>query len=71
MHKDRMKITILADGTIKTTSDEISPANHQNAEEFLAMMARLAGGETVREARTDVEHQHQHDHVHDEDIEHY
>lgn len=58
---DNMIIEILEDGTIKTTTDAISGANHQNAEEFLKSMARLAGGETVRVKRNDRrEHGHTH-----------
>ena len=46
---DRMKITILPDGTIKTeTTGFVSKANHDNAEQFLRAMATLAGGETTR-----------------------
>jgi hypothetical protein len=67
---DTMKIEILKDGTIKTTTDAISPANHDNAEEFLAAMARLSGGATERVGRDDrnphvhhhgdVDHHHHH-----------
>jgi hypothetical protein len=47
---DRMKITILPDGTIKTeTKSFVSKPNHDNAEQFLRAMAHLAGGETTRE----------------------
>lgn len=65
MENDRMQIEVLADGTIKVTTDEISPANHASAEQFTAEVARLAGGETTRERRTDVlEHGHSHAHTH-------
>jgi len=59
---DKMKITILKDGTIKTVTDPVSPANHDNAENFLKDMARLAGGDTVRERRKDKKHVHTHTH---------
>jgi phage terminase large subunit-like protein len=62
MEIDALKIEILEDGTIKTTSDAVSAANHDNAEQFLRAMARLAGGETTREARKDVKHGHIHEH---------
>lgn len=42
--KDKFTITILEDGTIKTETDKVSAANHQNASEFITAMARLAGG---------------------------
>lgn len=63
MEMDTLTIEILEDGTIKTTSDVVSAANHENAEQFLRSMARLAGGESTREARTDVNHGHVHTHV--------
>src|ERR1700730_8986311 len=47
MKDDRLTIEILEDGTIKTTSDEVSAPNHDNAEQFLRAMARVAGGETT------------------------
>lgn len=59
---DKMTIEILRDGTIKTTTDEVSPANHDNAEQFLRDIAKLAGGETTREARSDRAHHHHHHH---------
>lgn len=64
MEIDTLNIEILEDGTIKTTSDAVSAANHENAEQFLKAMARLAGGETTREARKDVKHGHAHTHSH-------
>ena len=74
MNFDGLKIEILEDGTIKTTSDAVSAANHGNAEEFLRYMARMAGGETTRARRVDVNHSlhkalHDHaadGHTHDE-----
>lgn len=63
--RDIMKIQILADGTIKTVTDPISADNHDAAENFLTTVARLGGGETTREARTDVKREHHHHH-HDE-----
>ena len=62
MQIDKLSIEILADGTIKTTSDEVSAANHDNAEQFLRAMARLAGGETTREARKDLKRHPHHTH---------
>lgn len=70
MSSDKIKIEVLRDGTIKTTTDPISAANHQNAEAFLKGMARLLGGETIRHRRSDVHHEHDHhdhDHVHEHD----
>lgn len=44
MKKDVIEIEILEDGTIKTITDKVSMANHQNAESFLRTMSTLAGG---------------------------
>lgn len=63
---DTMQIEVLPDGTIKTTTDGVSGANHANAEEFLRFVARMAGGESTRTRRTDVHaHTHSHTHTHD------
>jgi hypothetical protein len=45
---DKLTITILEDGTIKTDSDGISAPNHSNAEGFLREVVRLAGGTVKR-----------------------
>jgi hypothetical protein len=65
MDFDTLTIEILDDGTIKTTSDAVSAANHESAEQFLRAMARLAGGESTREARKDLKRGHVHSHTHD------
>ena len=62
MSTDKFTITILEDGTIKTTTDAVSQANHDNAENFLRHLATLAGGTVTRVARTDVKHTHTHSH---------
>jgi len=76
MAADTLTIEILADGTIKTTTDPISAANHDNAERFMRNVAQLAGGETKRERRTDEaarrrahhhHHEHNHEHTHQHD----
>jgi hypothetical protein len=63
MDFDTLTIEILEDGTIKTSSDAVSAANHESAEQFLRAMARLVGGETTREARKDVKYGHFHVHA--------
>lgn len=58
---DNVRIEILADGTIKSTTDAVSPENHANAEAFLKMLASLTGGESRRQARGDAPtHSHHH-----------
>jgi hypothetical protein len=53
MANDVIKGEILADGTIRSTTGKISGANHQKAEEFLAMVARMMGGAVTRERAKD------------------
>lgn len=56
---DTIKITILEDGTIRTETDKVSMANHQNAEGFLRDIGRVAGGEVTRKGkRGAVAHSH-------------
>jgi hypothetical protein len=57
---DKVKITILEDGTIKTETDAVSMPNHSNAEKFLLEIGRLAGGDIERKAKTG-HAQHSHD----------
>lgn len=67
---DALSIEILEDGTIKTTTDAVSGANHANAEQFLKYIATLTGGETTRTKRGDVHGHHHHTHgEHDHDHE--
>ncbi len=58
---------ILPDGTIKSTNDMISGANHANAEKFIADLARNMGGDTVTKKKGKTGHTHNHDknHVHE------
>jgi len=49
---DRMIITVLDDGTIKTETDKISAPNHSNAEAFIREMFALAGGQAKRTLKT-------------------
>lgn len=62
---DEMRITILDDGTIKTETNPISPANHASAEAFMNDIARLTGGATNRVRRGHTHsHGKTHTHVH-------
>ena len=65
MKHDEIEIEILEDGTIKTTTDKVSMPNHASAEEFLRLLAELAGGEQRRVRRGHSHHHHhEHDHLH-------
>lgn len=63
MSNDAMTIEILEDGTIRVVTDQVSMANHSNAEQFLRFMSQKLGGETTRTRRKDA-HSHQHHHEH-------
>ena len=62
MKDDTLIIDILEDGTIRVETDQISPANHLNADQFLKFLAELAGGEVVK---TKNRHAHTHHHAHE------
>lgn len=64
MAQDKIQIQILADGTIKIITDQVSMPNHASAEEFLRIMTDMAGGEQKR-ARKAGGHGHHHGHGHD------
>ena len=57
---DRIKITVLEDGTIKVETDEISQAAHMSADEFLKRIQKLAGGDTQTEEKKGIKHTHEH-----------
>lgn len=54
MTNDKLTLEILPDGTIKSTADGVSAANHDNAESFLRNVGTLAGGTVTRTLRTDL-----------------
>ena len=58
---DKLVIEILADGTVKVTSDAVSAVTHANAEALLRDIARGCGGETTRVRRSGA-HGHAHSH---------
>jgi hypothetical protein len=71
---DKIKVTVLEDGTIKCDTDKISMPNHSNAEGFLRQMFSLAGGVIKRVMKggaaahhhhTHEGHEHSHDHGHE------
>lgn len=61
MRGDMIEIEVLEDGTIKITTDQISPANHLSADQFLRHIEELAGGEITKQKNRRVQsHVHQH-----------
>lgn len=56
--QDAIEIEILEDGTIRSTTDPISGANHANAEQFLKYVGTLAGGDTTIKKKAGHTHHH-------------
>lgn len=48
---DKIKISVLEDGSIKIETDKVSMPNHTNAENFLKEMFKLAGGNLAKKAK--------------------
>lgn len=61
MEEDVIKIEILADGTLKSTTDVVSQANHLSCTRFFQYMQEIAGGQQTAEKRSD-KHTHTHHH---------
>lgn len=57
---DRIQIQILDDGTIKSTTDPVSPENHAAADAFMKDLGKKTGGTVHREARGTSAHTHHH-----------
>jgi hypothetical protein len=63
---DSLTLEILPDGTIKTTTDAVSAANHSTAEAFLRTVMQAAGGASTRTMRLSADlHAALHAHAHD------
>jgi len=60
MPKDVIRCEILPDGTIKSTTDKISPANHSTAEKFFTSLRSKLGGAMQRMTRGAGHHHHEH-----------
>jgi len=56
---DEIQIEILEDGTISVKTDAISQTNHYSADQFLAEIEELAGGERTTTKRKETAHVHQ------------
>ena len=64
---DRIEVEILANGSIKVTTDKISGANHTSADAVLRAVATMMGGPVTRKRRIDINAAvHEHDHEHGE-----
>lgn len=69
---DKIEIEILEDGTIKTSTDKVSMANHSSAEGFLKFVGRLCGGLVQRVRKGGKHHGHAHgEHEHEHGDEHH
>jgi hypothetical protein len=58
---DIINIEILPDGTIKSSTDSVSQANHSAADKFFSVLRDLAGGVFSRKQK--VGHVHTHGNV--------
>lgn len=59
MNEDQILIEILADGTVKATTDKISDENHLTTEQFLTFVAQMLGGSVTRQKREPEQHRAQ------------
>ena len=57
---DEIKVTILIDGSVKVQTDEISPANHLQADNLMKFLAEKLGA-PVAETKAKHAHEHAHD----------
>lgn len=57
---DNIEVEILPDGSIKITTDPVSPQNHTSAEKLLLAIGEA--GETHRKRKTGSSHHHSHSH---------
>ena len=55
---DTLRIVILDDGTIRTETDRVSAPNHASAEQFLATVSLLTGGNASRQRKDHIHHVH-------------
>lgn len=64
---DIINFEILEDGTISMKTDEISLTNHMSADQLLADLEKLTGGNVQFKANPDAKgkaHVHSHNHAH-------
>jgi hypothetical protein len=69
MKTDAIKFKILEDGTISLTTDAVSGENHVSADELLAQLTNVLGGQRVTKKRSKLSvginlHDHSHSHHH-------
>lgn len=64
LQKGQMQITVLPDGRIKVETSDMAGAAHKAADDFLKLLAQLAGGEVI-ESKLERGHHHGHDHDHE------
>lgn len=62
---DKIEIEILDSGTVRTSTDKISPANHMSAERFLMNIQGVMGGKVTIRQKLGTPHSHgTHMHTH-------
>lgn len=61
MAEDQFFCEVLEDGTIRSETNKISPANHSQGEAFFRLLAELTGGKREVKRKTGQAHVHQHE----------
>lgn len=70
--KGEIEIEILPDGELKIETGDMAGAAHKSADEFLAEVLALVGGEETRTSLNKHKHGHHvHDHEHGHDHHHH
>lgn len=62
MANDEFKITILPNGDLKIETDEISPANHLQADKVMDFLKGKFGDVQVQKKKLGHAHHHEHEH---------
>lgn len=59
--KGQIDVRVLADGTVRVETGDMSGVAHKSADDFLKLMATLLGGD-VEIIKAEHGHQHEHEH---------
>lgn len=59
---DKIKVTVLPDGSLRMETDKVSMANHGNAEMLFRELAKGMGGNVTKVSKGHNHHGHSHEH---------
>jgi hypothetical protein len=62
--KGQVIVDVLEDGTVRAETGDMSGVSHKAADDFMALLAQLMGGQ-VTDQKAKQSHHHHHDHAHD------